>query len=146
MTTVLTQLVARLLLPITLMVALATLVKGYSDVGDGFSAGVIASLGVTLQFLAFGYRAAERRLPVRYAPLAAFGGLGLALLVAFAPLLAGDPLLTHYPRPGTEPAHLGRLELMTPVLFDAGVFLLVLGFTVSVLDLVAEASDSKDLP
>lgn len=133
--------VARLLLPITMMVALAMLVKGYTDVGDGFSAGVIASLGVTMQFLAFGHRAAQRRLPISFAPIVAFAGLGLALMVALVPALAGEPLLSHHPGPGTDPVHLGSLELMTSVLFDLGLFMLVLGFTVSVLDLVAEASD-----
>jgi multisubunit Na+/H+ antiporter MnhB subunit len=59
-TTVLTRMVARLLLVPVLMVTTAILIKGYVDVGDGFAAGVIAALGVLLQYLAFG-RAAVRR-------------------------------------------------------------------------------------
>ena len=54
MTSVLTQMVARGLLAPTLVVATAILVKGYADVGDGFAAGVVAALGILLQFLAFG--------------------------------------------------------------------------------------------
>ena len=61
-TTVLTRMVARLLLAPVLVVAAAVLVKGYADVGDGFAAGVIAALGVLLQYLAFG-RAAVRAGP-----------------------------------------------------------------------------------
>ncbi|HEU4898811.1 MAG TPA: MnhB domain-containing protein, partial [Actinomycetota bacterium] len=67
MTTALTRMVARLLLVPVLMVAAAFLIKGYVDVGDGFGAGVIAALGVLLQYLAFGRAAVERVLPVRHA-------------------------------------------------------------------------------
>ena len=62
MTTALTRMVARLLLAPVLVVAVAVLIKGYADVGDGFAAGVIAALGVLLQYLAFGRAAVERAL------------------------------------------------------------------------------------
>src|SRR3954471_3734278 len=52
--TVMTRALARLLLPVTMMVAAAVLIKGYADVGDGFSAGIIASLGVLLHYVSFG--------------------------------------------------------------------------------------------
>ena len=42
MTSLPTRHVARLMLAPVLMIALAVLVKGYADVGDGFAAGVIA--------------------------------------------------------------------------------------------------------
>jgi hypothetical protein len=51
MSTILTLTVARLILLPTLVTAIAILVKGYASVGDGFSAGVIASTGVVIQFL-----------------------------------------------------------------------------------------------
>ena len=142
-TTDLTQLVARLLLAPSFAVAAAVLVKGYADVGDGFSAGVIAALGVLLQYVAFGRREAERLLPVRYAPAAALAGLLLALAVAFAPLLRGDAAFTHYPRAGTEPIHVGTLELITAVAFDVGVFLLVFGAVVGVIRYAAEAGEGR---
>lgn len=140
-TTVLTQTVARLLLAPTLVVAVAVLVKGYAETGDGFSAGVIAALGVLLQFVAFGHRAAERLPLIRFVPTGAFVGLGLALLVTFAPTLRGDPILTHAPGPDADVIRLGSLELLTAVLFDVGVFLLVFGFAVGVIGMVARAGD-----
>lgn len=141
-TTPMTQLVARLLLAPTFAVAAALLVKGYADVGDGFSAGVVAALGVLLQYVAFGRREAERLLPLRYAPLVAMLGLLLALVVAFAPTLWGQPTFTHYPRPGLEPVHVGTLELITAVAFDVGVFLLVFGVAVGVIRYAAQAGES----
>lgn len=141
MTTPLTRWAARLLLAPTFVIAAAVLVKGYADVGDGFSAGVIASLGVLLQYVAFGYHVTEELLPVRFAPAAAFAGLTIALLVLFVPVLLGDPVVTHYPRAGTEPLHLGTLELITAVAFDLGVFLLVLGGAVGIIHLAAHAAE-----
>ncbi len=143
MTGVVTETVARLLLAPSLMIAAAILVDGYRDVGDGFSAGVIAALGVLLQYAAFGYREVERHLPVRSALPVALCGLSLALIVAFLPLVWSRPPLTHYPPAGSEVVHLGALELLTAVVFDAGVFLLVLGAMVAVVDALARAAGER---
>ena len=143
MTTVLTRMVARLLMVPTFVVAGAVLVKGYSDVGDGFSAGVVAALGVLLQYLGLGYRDAERLLPMRLAPAWAFAGLGLALAVTFVPAAAGRPLLTHAPGPGAPVTKLGTLELITPVLFDVGVAFLVFGAVVGIIRTLAGADDGR---
>ena len=55
----------------TLMVAFATLVKGYGEAGDGFAAGVIAGLAFLMQFVAFGERHVRRALHTQYAPAVA---------------------------------------------------------------------------
>lgn len=141
MTTILTQTIARLLLPPAFVVAVAVMVKGYADTGDGFSAGVIAGLGVLLQYVAFGYRVAERLVTIRTAARAVVAGLLLALVVTFTPVLRGDPILTHAPEPGAQVAYLGTLELITAVAFDVGVFLIVFGFAVGAIGMVARAID-----
>ena len=132
-----TRAVARLLFAPTLMVAFAVLLKGYIGTGDGFAAGVIAGLAFLMQFVAFGERQVRRELRTRYAPLVAMAGLALALATTFIPVLLGEPILTHWPRPGSEVAHLGTLEFLTAVGFDVGVFLLVLGFSVTALSLLS---------
>jgi multicomponent Na+:H+ antiporter subunit B len=142
-TTVLTRMVARLLLVPVLMVAVAFLIKGYVDVGDGFGAGVIAALGVLLQYLAFGRAAVERVLPVRHAPKLALGGLLVALAVAFVPALRGRAPLEHAPAPGAEVIHFGSLELLGAVAFDVGVFALVLGMVVATIHLMASTVDER---
>jgi multicomponent Na+:H+ antiporter subunit A len=136
---VVTQAIARLLYLPTLLVAAAILVKGFMETGDGFSAGVVAALGVLLRYLAFGHEEAKRLPIVRYATAVAFAGLLVALSVAAMPLFFREAVLTHYPPPGTEPVHLGTVELMTAVLFDFGVFLLVFGFAVGVVSFFAHA-------
>jgi multisubunit Na+/H+ antiporter MnhB subunit len=139
---VVTRAVARLLYLPTLLIAAAILVKGFVETGDGFSAGVVAALGVLLRYLAFGHEEAKRLLPVRYATAIAFAGLLVALSLAALPLVFGEAILTHQPPPGTEPVHLGTLELMTAVLFDSGVFLLVFGFAVGVVSFFARANEA----
>lgn len=140
MTNAMARQAARLLLLPTWMIAFAVLVKGYTDTGDGFSAGVIAALGVIMQYVTYGTSVAEKLRPVRYARQIALAGLLLALSTAFVPVLRGQQIMTHYPGPDAKAAHLGTLELTSPFVFDIGVFLLVLGFCIGVFDLLAHVT------
>jgi multicomponent Na+:H+ antiporter subunit B len=138
-----TRFVSRILFAPTLMVAFATLVKGYAETGDGFAGGVIASLAFLMQFVAFGEREVRRQLHTRYAPMVGILGLALALFVTFVPMLRGEPLLTHWPPPNESVIYLGSLELITAFAFDVGVFLLVVGFGVTALSLFARAEQRE---
>lgn len=143
MTSGLTRMIARGLFAPTLIVAAAILVKGYASVGDGFSAGVVAALGVLLQMLAFGRTRVSAELPIRRAPTVAMGGLLLAFLVLAVPVLAGGAPLEHWPPPDDKPVYVGTLELITAVIFDIGVFLLVLGASVTIIDALAGAGEEE---
>jgi multicomponent Na+:H+ antiporter subunit A len=144
--------IARVLYLPAFVVAAAVLVKGFVQAGDGFSAGMIAALGVVLRYMAFGHEQTKELPAVRHAVAVSFTGLLVALGVAAVPLFFGEPVLTHLPRAGTEPVHLGTVEVMTAVLFDFGVFLLVFGFAVGMVTFFAraisqrEAADPETLP
>lgn len=140
-TSIMTQVVARLLLAPTLITALAIIVKGYAQPGDGFSAGVVAALGILMQYLAFGREETERMLPVRGIGKLSFIGMLLALTVAVVPLFMGDAVFTHYPAPGADVIYVGTIELITAVAFDVGIFLLVLGYGTGVISLVSRVMD-----
>ena len=130
MSTIFEVIAPRLLGP-ALVVAVALLVKGYTDVGDGFSAGVIVGLAIALRYVTLGPAEAERGLPIlRHAPAGIAAGLLVALAVGFAPVLAGNPPFTHVPGPGEDVVHIGSLELISAVAFDVGVFLLVVSVLV----------------
>jgi multicomponent Na+:H+ antiporter subunit B len=117
----------RLLAP-ALMVAFALIVKGYTDVGEGFSAGVIVALAVALRYMALGRRRADRTLALaRRADVVAAGGLLIALAFGFVGVAFGQPAFTHLPPPGDPVIHIGTLELTTAIGFDVGLFLLVFG-------------------
>lgn len=146
MTSVVTVAVARLLMAPILVVAIAVLVKGYSDVGDGFSAGVIAALGIVLQYLALGREEAERLLALRLIGPAAFVALLGALLVALLPLARGDALLEHAPAPGADVTEVGTIELITAFAFDVAIFVLVVGAVVGILRAIAHVAEGEVAP
>ena len=128
------EVVAPRLLGPAVMVAAAIIVKGYADVGDGFSAAVIVSLAVALRYVTLGAENAERSLRIlRHAPAVTTGGLLVALGAGFAGVAFGYPPFTHFPPPGADVVKIGTLELITAVAFDIGLFLLVTGALVVLL-------------
>jgi multicomponent Na+:H+ antiporter subunit B len=132
------EVVAPRLLGPAVMVAAAIIVKGYTDVGDGFSAGVIVALAIGLRYVTLGTQRAERSLPIlRHAPVIAAAGLLTALAVGFSPVALGDPPFTHFPPPGDPVVAIGTLELITAVAFDLGLFLLVAGALVMLIHQLA---------
>jgi multisubunit Na+/H+ antiporter MnhB subunit len=125
---VIVEVVGPRLLGPAVMVAAAIIVKGYGDVGDGFSAGVIVALAIAIRYVALGTERTEATLPVlRHTPIVAVAGLLTVLAVGFFPVLLGDPPLSHEPGPNEHVVKIGTLELITPVLFDVGLFFLVAG-------------------
>lgn len=144
MNTVLSSSIARFLLPVSFVSALAILIKGYSSVGDGFSAGVTAASGILLQYLAFEPGQVEKLVPVRYSITIAMAGLLIAFSVVFGPVLFGFPLMTHFPRSGESIVHLGSLELHTTTLFDLGVFGLVFGFIVTTMRALMHVEQERE--
>jgi multisubunit Na+/H+ antiporter MnhB subunit len=138
------EVIAPRLLGPALMVALALIVKGYTDVGDGFSAGVIVALAVALRYIALGRERAERRLQIlKHAPAVATGGLLAALAVGIFPVVLGDPPFTHLPGPGESVVKVGTLELITAVAFDLGLFLLVTGVLVALVHQLADLTEEE---
>lgn len=130
---------ARLLLVPGWVIAIAIMLKGYVDIGDGFSAGVIAALVVVIQGLAFGSEELEQMVLARWAPMMAFIGLAIAYSIAFIPAIFGQPIMNHYPTMNQPVIHFGALEFITPVLFDIAVFLVVYGFCVGAMMAVSRA-------
>ncbi len=133
------QTVARLILIPGWIVAIALMLKGYVDIGDGFSAGVVAALVVAVQGLAFGAEEMERMVFARMAPIMAFSGLAIAYAIAFIPPLFGHPAMLHQPTMNEPATHFGVIEFITPVLFDVAVFLVVYGFCVGAMMAISRA-------
>jgi multicomponent Na+:H+ antiporter subunit B len=121
----------RALQPLLLLFSVFLLLRGHHEPGGGFVGGLTATAAFALQALAYGVGSARRALRVDPRTLAG-GGLVLALLGGAASLLAGRPFMTSgwasVPVPGIGPDELG-----TPLLFDAGVYLVVLGSVLGVI-------------
>ncbi|MGH7104575.1 MAG: monovalent cation/H+ antiporter subunit A [Acetobacteraceae bacterium] len=128
------MLLMRLLFPVIGLVALFLLLRGHDLPGGGFVAGLTMAVAFLVQYMAGGARWVEARLrihPVRW--------MGAGLLLA-AGAGAGAwgfarPFLTAYSLP-----LVGTIALPSVLVFDAGVFALVVGAVVLVLAALAHQS------
>jgi multicomponent Na+:H+ antiporter subunit B len=129
----------RFLFPLLLMFSVFLLLRGHDLPGGGFIGGLIAASAFALWWIAFDLAAARRMLAVD--PMKLIGaGLLLALASGWIGLLAGRPFLTGVWNKMDIPGG-GTLPLGTPVLFDLGVYLVVLGVLTLIITTLAEVTD-----
>ncbi len=133
MKTVLLATATRLLTPLLLLFSVFLLWRGHHEPGGGFVGGLVAATAFVLVALAEGVAAARRVL--RVAPtLVLAAGLAVATAAGALALAAGRPFLTGLWTPSGSPA------FGTPLLFDVGVYLTVLGVvTATLLSLMEDA-------
>jgi multicomponent Na+:H+ antiporter subunit B len=121
----------RVTVPLLLIFSLYVMLRGHNAPGGGFVGGLVAAAAFGLIALSEGYR--EARKVLRFPPRVVQGsGLLAAAVAAVLPWLFGKPFLTglwwepHLP--GGKVLHLG-----SPVLFDIGVYLVVIGSVLRML-------------
>lgn len=121
----------RFLMPVLLLFSVFLLIRGHNQSGGGFAGGLVAAAAFALFSLSYSAAKARRVLGVSPALLIA-SGLLIAASSGLIGLFAGRPFLTGLWAYITLPV-MGRLEVGTPVLFDIGVYLLVLGTTATMI-------------
>ncbi len=131
-------LIMRLLFPVVAMMAVFLLLRGHDAPGGGFAAGLTFAIAFILQYVAGGARWVEARLtvlPVRWIGFGLLASLGTGLVAAIfsRPFLASAFQYVDLP-------WLGRLPLASALIFDLGVFALVVGATVLILIALAHQS------
>ncbi|MEW9898242.1 monovalent cation/H+ antiporter subunit A [Chitinivorax sp. PXF-14] len=130
---------ARLLLPFALMVSLYLFLRGHQQPGGGFVAGLVTAAALVSQSLAFGLGWSHNRLRL-HATYWSATGLLLALVTGLGSLGFDANFLTsshghlHLPL-------LGEIEWASAALFDLGVYLVVVGATMSMLGKLAGTQD-----
>mgnify|MGYP001028632573 FL=1 len=126
------------LFPVIIVVAIYMFLRGHDLPGGGFIAGIVMSLAFILQYMAGGTRWVEERL--RILPVLWIGwGLLLALLTGLGAMALGAPFLTSAFAYADIPL-IGKVPMATALLFDLGVFALVVGATVLMLIALAHQS------
>ncbi|WP_262268894.1 monovalent cation/H+ antiporter subunit A [Microvirga yunnanensis] len=126
------------LFPVIIMVAIYLFLRGHDLPGGGFAAGVTMSIALILQYMAGGTRWIEARL--RILPISWIGlGLLCAVFTGVGAWLFGHPFLTSYFRYLELPT-IGKVPAATALLFDLGVFAVVVGSTVLILVALAHQS------
>jgi multicomponent K+:H+ antiporter subunit A len=124
--------------PVIFVFAIYLLMRGHDLPGGGFAAGITMSIGLILQYMAAGTRSVEGRLRVR--PIR---WIGLGLLISAATgagaFFFQHPFLTSWFQYLELPV-IGKVPLATALLFDVGVFVLVVGATALILISIAHQS------
>lgn len=120
----------RLLFALLLLFSLFLFFRGHNEPGGGFIGGLIGAGAFTLFAVAYGPAKSREILRVQPRLL-----LGLGLLFAAASgiiaMFTGQPFLTGA---WTFPILFGaELHLGSPLIFDIGVYLVVVGFTLAVI-------------
>jgi len=117
---------SRILFGVMLVVSVYVLYRGHNEPGGGFVGGLIAAAGFATLALARGVEVA--RATLRFEPMTVIGfGILAALLSGLPGLWLDGSLLTH------QWLVLGNFHLGTTLLFDIGVYLVVLGGILSLI-------------
>ena len=131
-------LIARLLLPLAVLVSVYLFLRGHNLPGGGFIAGLVLAIALILQFVANGRRFVEHRISSDF-----HTWIGCGLLIAAATGVGswffGAPFLTStYDYPLWP--WVGEVPLASASLFDLGVYLTVVGATMVALVSLAQLS------
>ena len=130
--------VARLLFPVIAMMAVFLFMRGHDLPGGGFAGGIAMAIAFILQYMVGGVRWVEDRL--RILPVVWIGiGLLAAALTGMGSWFFGKPFLTSAFAYVDYPV-LGKLPMASALVFDFGVFALVVGATVLMLIALAHQS------
>ncbi|MEM9445067.1 MAG: MnhB domain-containing protein [Verrucomicrobiota bacterium] len=132
MPSVLLSIASRILLWPFVVLSITVLYRGHNLPGGGFIGGLIAAFPFILIMLADGVKEASRRLVISPITLLCWG-LSIAVLSGLLASFASDSFMTGLWLPGFTLPILGKVHLGTPLLFDVGVYLTVVGFTLAVI-------------
>jgi multicomponent Na+:H+ antiporter subunit B len=141
MTSSILQTAVRVLMPLLLLFALFLLFRGHNQPGGGFVGGLVVAASFVLYSIAFGVQAARRALLVDPSMLLGLGPL-VAVLSEVPGVLMGRPFMSAVwttVEVGGSTVHVG-----SPLLFDAGVFLAVIGVVLTIVFTLAEVSLSEE--
>lgn len=131
----------RLLMPLLLIFALFLLLRGHNAPGGGFVGGLVVAAAFVLYSIDSGVAEGRRALVVETSTLLS-AGLLIALASAIPGVLLGRPFMTAvWGTVGVPPA---TLMVGTPLLFDVGVFLAVIGVVLTIVFTLAETAISED--
>jgi multicomponent Na+:H+ antiporter subunit B len=136
MNSIILQTATRLLFTVLLLFSIFILLRGHNEPGGGFIAGLVTGGAFALYGMAYDVAAARRTL--RIDPLVLTGvGLLVAAGSGALGLFAGEPFFTgkwvSIDWFDGEPIKIG-----TPVIFDIGVYLVVIGVTLTIIFSLAE--------
>ena len=133
---VILQTITKLVVFIILTLALYLFFSGHNSPGGGFIGGLVLASAIILLFLAFDIETVTKSIPLDFKLVAALGAL-IAVLTGLGSFIFDVPFLSqtfaYVDLPG-----LGRTELSTVTIFEAGVALTVIGVVVTIILSISE--------
>ena len=87
---------ARIVLPLALVLGITHMIYGHDQPGDGFTAGVIISLAIGFMVLVYGREEALRRMPWVNPPVFIGAGILTVMVGSIAPALLGGSFFAPY--------------------------------------------------
>jgi multicomponent Na+:H+ antiporter subunit B len=141
MTSILLQTAARVLMPLLILFALFLLVRGHNAPGGGFVGGLVVAAAFVLYSISSDIAASRRALLVDPSTLLSVGLL-IALTSGVIAILNGRPFMTAaWTSFGPRPT---AVVIGTPLLFDVGVFLAVIGVVLTIVFTLADVVLNED--
>lgn len=129
-------------LPFALLIALAHVLYAGDLPGDGFTAGVIGGLGVTVWYVVFGYAHTQARLQWLNPPRLITVGLLIAFVNALLPLLFDRPFfaLTKW----QAFPDIANLAPSSTMIFEFSIFITVLGAISLIMATIIQPSSTEE--
>jgi len=132
----------RVLFPSMVAISFYFFFAGHNAPGGGFAGGLVAALALILRYLAGGRAELDETLPID-AGRTMGTGLFLSAVAVVAPMFFGHPPLTSgYTSP--EIPLIGAVSLPSALVFDAGVYLIVIGLTLYILSSLGAKLDEEE--
>ncbi|WP_417684718.1 Na(+)/H(+) antiporter subunit B [Roseibium sp.] len=129
MRTIIFRTIAPYLAALMILFSIFVLLRGHNEPGGGFIGGLIAASALAIYGIACGVAAVRRAIVVHPMSLAAFG-LFIGTLAGLPSLIFKQSYMT------TQFAALNvfgtQVDLLTPMLFDLGVYFVVVGAIASI--------------
>jgi len=134
MRTIILRTAANYLLPLLLLFSVFVLLRGHYLPGGGFVGGLIASIAIVLYAFANGLQSTKKFL--KFHP-----GIGIPIGLAISIMSGLFPLILGYPYMkglwfGKPVPVIGMVG--TPLIFDIGVYIVVIGVTLTILFTISE--------
>ena len=130
------QTATKILVYIIMTFSIYILFAGHNNPGGGFIGGLITASALILLYIAFDLQSVRDIIPVDFKKLAATGVL-IAVLTGVVSLVLDIPFLSQTYTYADLP-FLGKTELASAMIFDLGVYLTVLGTTMTIITSISE--------
>lgn len=142
-TSIFFRFVARIMAPVLVLFSIYLMLRGHNAPGGGFIGGLVASGAVVLLTLGYGADEVRKRLRVDFLRVMFFGLL-LSVAAGTYGLIAGDAFQQVF---WWDPfiRGIGTIEISTPMIFDIGVYVVVVGVTSAIVMAMAEESEREDV-